>query len=75
MLDRGGYRAGQAYEKGGAVTFGGSVWVAQVETTERPGTGPGWRLAVKAGRNGSDGIVKAAREEKRLQLRGGRNAD
>lgn len=75
MLDRGVYRTGQAYEKGDAVTFGGSVWVAQAETTERPGTGPGWRLAVKAGRNGSDGVVKAAREEKPLQLRGGRNAD
>lgn len=75
MLDRGVYRAGQAYEKGDAVTFGGSVWVAQAETTERPGTGPGWRLAVKAGRNGSDGVVKAAREEKPLQLRGGRHVD
>ena len=75
MLDRGVYRAGQAYEKGDAVTFGGSVWVAQAETAEKPGTGSGWRLAVKAGRNGSDGVVKAAREEKPLQLRGGRNAD
>lgn len=55
ILDRGVWKEGVTYEKGDAVTFGGSLFIAQAETTERPETGPGWRLAVKRGRDGKDG--------------------
>lgn len=55
VLDRGVYKAGGDYERGDAVTWGGSLWIAQNETKEKPGEGSGWRLAVKKGRDGKDG--------------------
>lgn len=55
VLDRGVYAAGRVYAKGDGVTFGGSFWIAQQATDEKPGTGDGWRLAVKKGRDGRDG--------------------
>jgi len=59
VLDRGVYAGGKAYEPGDGVTFGGSFWIATEATDEQPGTGKGFRLAVKRGRDGKDGIVKA----------------
>lgn len=56
VLDRGVYRDGATYARGDAVSFGGSLWIAQADdVTEKPGPGPGWRLAVKKGRDGRDG--------------------
>ena len=56
VLDRGVYRPERTYEKGDGVTFGGSFWIAQDETSEKPGDGATkWRLAVKAGREGREG--------------------
>ena len=55
MLDRGVYRAGMIAKKGDCVSFGGSMWVAQVDTEAKPGEGDDWRLAVKRGRDGKDG--------------------
>jgi hypothetical protein len=56
VLDRGVYRAETGYEKGDAVSFGGSIWIAQQDTDTKPGQGnPHWRLAVKHGRDGRDG--------------------
>lgn len=55
-LDRGVYQAGRTYEKGDGVTYGGSFWIAQDATNEKPGDGATkWRLAVKAGRDGREG--------------------
>jgi hypothetical protein len=54
VLDRGVFKDGEAYEKGDAVTWAGSLWIAQEPTTEKPETGKGWRLAVKRGRDGTD---------------------
>lgn len=56
VLDRGPYRSEEKYEKGDAVTHGGSLWIAQVDDPEgAPGLGgKGWRLAVKKGRDGKD---------------------
>jgi hypothetical protein len=53
VLDRGVWRDGQ-YVQGDAVTYAGALWIAQRQTTARPGEGPdnGWRLAVKAPRHG-----------------------
>lgn len=53
MLDRGVYRAGEAYQKGDCVTYGGSLWIAQANTDAKPdGADSGWRLGVKRGRDG-----------------------
>jgi len=51
------YRDGAVYEKGDAVTYAGSVFIALEDTEEKPATGSkAWRLAVKAGRNGKDKV-------------------
>jgi hypothetical protein len=55
-LDRGTFRDGQSYRKGDGVSFGGSFWIAQEDTTDKPETGKGWRLAVKRGRDGREGL-------------------
>jgi integrin beta 3 len=54
VLDRGVYKAEQQYAKGDAVTWGGSLWIAQKATDAKPDSGDGWRLAVKRGRDGKD---------------------
>lgn len=56
VLDRGPFRGEEKYERGDAVTHGGSLWIAQVDGPEgAPGLGgKGWRLAVKKGRDGKD---------------------
>ncbi|RZM01028.1 MAG: hypothetical protein EOP68_22465 [Sphingomonas sp.] len=55
VIDRGVFKEGQAYTAGDAVTFGGSLWIAQKDTGQKPdGPDTGWRLAVKKGRDGRD---------------------
>jgi hypothetical protein len=52
LLDRGVFKEIADYEKGDGVTWGGSFWIAQKDAPEgKPGSGPDWRLAVKAGRD------------------------
>jgi integrin beta 3 len=52
LVDRGTYQSGSAYTKGDCVTYGGSLWIAQVDNpTQSPGKGDHWRLAVKRGRD------------------------
>lgn len=54
-IDRGVYKASESYSTGDAVTWGGSLWIAQKETDAKPDTpDSGWRLAVKKGRDGKD---------------------
>lgn len=53
VLDRGVYRDGESYVKGDAVTWAGSLWIAQKDTAGKPDAGD-WRLAVKRGRDGKD---------------------
>lgn len=56
VLDRGVYAPSHGYTKGDGVTTGGSWWIAQKETSSKPGEGNSdWRLAVKRGRDGKDG--------------------
>jgi integrin beta 3 len=52
--DCGIYRDAEPYQQGDGVTWGGSFWIAQKDAPEgKPGTADsGWRLAVKAGRDG-----------------------
>lgn len=55
IIDRGVYKSGTAHAKGDSVTYGGSMWIAQRETTGAPGDGsPDWRLSVKRGRDAKD---------------------
>lgn len=54
VIDRGVWRDGD-YEKGDATTYGGSLWIAQVDNPDgAPGTNKDWRLSVKKGRDGRD---------------------
>lgn len=49
------FKAGETYQAGDAVTWGGSLWIAQRETDAKPDSPEsGWRLAVKKGRDGKD---------------------
>jgi len=68
IVDRGPFRAGEEYQKGDAVSYGGSLWIAQDKTADRPDGGSGWRLAVKRGRDGKDGEVKALPEQKPVKV-------
>lgn len=61
IIDRGPYRSGETYQKGDAVSYGGGLWIAQDVTSEKPDGGSGWRLAVKKGRDGKDGQIKAVK--------------
>jgi hypothetical protein len=44
----------RAYVQGDAVSHGGSLFIAQVETSAKPGKSDDWRLAVKRGADGRD---------------------
>lgn len=53
VLERGIYKTDHRYERGDAVTFDGSYWIAQVDEPQgKPGQSGDWRLAVKKGRDG-----------------------
>lgn len=56
-IDRGIWRDKEGgYQQGDCVTWGGSLFIAQKNTTTKPETaGSDWRLAVKRGRDGKDG--------------------
>jgi hypothetical protein len=48
----GTFQRAARYRKGSVCTDGGSAWVALKDIEgERPGTGEGWQLMVKAGRD------------------------
>lgn len=51
IVDRGPFKAGDGYEKGDAVSYGGSLWIAQEPTSDKPDGSKAWRLAVKKGRD------------------------
>lgn len=68
VIDRGVYSAGKVYRKGDGVTWAGSFWIAQEDTSEKPDTGKGWRLAVKKGRDGKDGVLKAEKSKEPVKV-------
>jgi integrin beta 3 len=61
VLDAGVWREGATYVAGDGVTLGGSFFIAQAETSAKPGKSDDWRLAVKRGSDGRD----ARTDEKR----------
>lgn len=58
VLDRGVFKEGTEYAKGDGVTWGRHYWIAKEATTDKPEPGSLWRLAVKSGRDGKDGIMR-----------------
>jgi hypothetical protein len=51
-IDRGFWKEGRSFVKGDFVTFGGSSWIAQVDTTAKPEVGQAdWRLSSRRGRD------------------------
>ena len=58
---RGVWKEGE-YLVGDSVTYAASQWIALEQTSEKPGEGKSWQLAVRKGRDGRDGELKAARE-------------
>ncbi|MDP3495661.1 MAG: hypothetical protein Q8R82_21350, partial [Hyphomonadaceae bacterium] len=54
ILDRGVFKVGSTYQSGDAVTWDGSLWIAQAKTKSKPGENAEWRLAAKRGQNGKD---------------------
>lgn len=44
----------RAYAAGDTVTHGGSLFIARIATSEKPGKSDDWRLAVKRGADGRD---------------------
>lgn len=52
---RGVWDAGTVYRQSNCVSDGGSMWICMAaQSTQRPGDGPDWRLAVKRGKDGRD---------------------
>ena len=58
-FDAGVWTFGRVYPKGAGVTVKGAWWIAQQDTSARPGDDTSdsraWRLSVKGGRDGKDG--------------------
>jgi hypothetical protein len=68
IVDRGVYKEGQTYRPGDGVTWGGSYWICQEETADKPDSGKGFRLAVKKGRDGRDGVMKEAKVQQPVRV-------
>jgi hypothetical protein len=58
VIDRGVFKDGNGYKAGDAVTWAGSIWIAQKDTKAKPDSSDEWRLSVKRGRDGKDAVVK-----------------
>lgn len=71
VIDRGVFTEGKEYQPGDGVTWAGSFWIAQNNTSDKPDSYiKSWRLAVKKGRDGKDGMMKSepSREPIRVGL-------
>jgi hypothetical protein len=65
VLDRGVWKE-TTYQRGDCVSWGGQLYIAQKETSTKPLTPEAtddWRLAVKKGRDGKDGIVRTVNDK------------
>lgn len=68
MLDAGVWTE-REYAAGDCVSHGGSMWLAQRTTSEKPGKSDDWRLAVKRGNDGRDYREPAARNGEPVRLK------
>ena len=69
VLDAGVWKEGAAYVAGDAVSHGGSLFIAQAATSERPGKSDQWRLAVKRGNDGKDMRTEEKRQPEPVRFR------
>jgi integrin beta 3 len=69
VLDAGVWREGTTYVPGDGVTLGGSFFIAQAETSAKPGKSDDWRLAVKRGSDGRDARTDEKRALEPLRLK------
>jgi integrin beta 3 len=69
VLDAGVWREGATYVAGDGVTLGGSFFIAQAETSAKPGKSDDWRLAVKRGSDGRDARSDEKRALEPLRLK------
>ena len=67
VLDAGVWKEGTTYAAGDGVTLGGSFFIAQADTTAKPGKSDEWRLAVKRGTDGRDARTERALEPVRFK--------
>ena len=67
VLDAGVWKEGTTYVAGDGVTSGGSFFIAQSDTTAKPGKSDEWRLAVKRGTDGRDARTERALEPVRFK--------
>jgi hypothetical protein len=68
VIDRGIYAEGKEYKAGDGATWAGSFWIAQKDTSSKPGDGGDWRLAVKKGRDGRDGVIKDSKRNEPVRV-------
>jgi hypothetical protein len=68
VIDRGVFKDGGEYKAGDAVTWAGSVWIAQNDTGAKPDSSDDWRLSVKRGRDGKDAVVKEAKPQQPVRV-------
>jgi hypothetical protein len=54
-IHKGVWKEGEAYLKGDQVTWAGSMFIAQRDTSDKPETTDAFRLSTKRGRDGRDG--------------------
>jgi hypothetical protein len=63
LIQRDVYNDEREYDENDMVTYDGGQWIAKSSgKLPRPGTDKSWRLMVKAGRNGKNGVAAPARE-------------
>lgn len=55
MIYRDVFDSGESYSAGDVVTFAGSSWHCNSETSDQPGTSKSWTLMTKRGRDGKPG--------------------
>jgi hypothetical protein len=69
MIWRGLYVDGKEYKQGDTVTWAGCLWVCQKDSSDKPDNGSGdWKMAVRKGRDGKDGVMKPAAEHKPVSI-------
>lgn len=68
-LDVGVWTEERGYVAGDTVSHGGSLFIAQIATTAKPGKSDDWRLAVKRGADGRDYRPEDKRAPEPVRLR------
>jgi hypothetical protein len=69
VLDAGIWKEGAVYSAGDGVSVGGSWFIAQNNTSARPGKSDDWRLAVKRGNDGRDARPDEKREPEPIKFK------